>query len=221
MGRPLLKDGLRGPSPRRVFRPCLRPLLPSQHAPRGCRCQMKALRAMPIDSPTPPTGPLPRPLLRFVELFDREEFWESHEVLEDAWRESRSGFFHGLILYASAFVHVQRGNPRGVVAQLRKAERALTPFEPAYLGVDVGGILRRAGEIRARIGKVDDPTSEEWTGEITFPKLPLEASRVLGTEPELALLNPSRPAPGSEAAARTAGDGPPCSRSAAPRPRRS
>ena len=69
-----------------------------------------------------------------MELFNQEAFWESHEVLEGPWRETGSDFYHGLILYASAFVHVQRGNPHGIGAQLVKAERFLQEFRPAYLG---------------------------------------------------------------------------------------
>ncbi len=54
--------------------------------------------------------PFPAPLEAFVELFDQEAFWASHEVLEGSWRETDSDFYHGLILYTSAFVHVRRGN---------------------------------------------------------------------------------------------------------------
>jgi hypothetical protein len=53
-----------------------------------------------------PTGTnLPEPLVDFVARFNAREFWESHEVLEIPWRTGRSEFYHGLILYASAFVH--------------------------------------------------------------------------------------------------------------------
>lgn len=87
---------------------------------------------------------LPEPLLEFVARFNAREFWESHEVLEAPWRIGRSEFYHGLILYASAFVHAQRGNQRGVQAQLAKATRRLTPYRPAYLGLDVDAILTDA-----------------------------------------------------------------------------
>ena len=75
---------------------------------------------------------LPQALHRFLELFNAREYWESHEVLEGPWREWGSDFYQGLILYASAFVHAQRGNPRGIRAQLEKAERKLARV-PAML----------------------------------------------------------------------------------------
>lgn len=54
--------------------------------------------------------PFPAPLEAIVELFNQEAFRASHEVLEGSWRETDSDFYHGLILYTSAFVHVRRGN---------------------------------------------------------------------------------------------------------------
>lgn len=125
----------------------------------------------------------PEPLLRFARLFNRAEFWESHEVLEGPWRKNRSGFYHGLILYASAFVHTQRNNPRGISAQLRKAEKALQPYEPAYLGVDVARIQREAGEIRRRVRERGE-TPERWETLIVYPRIELSADRVRGDEAE-------------------------------------
>lgn len=127
----------------------------------------------PSSADSPPEAYFPPELRRFVELFNEQAFWESHEVLEGPWRETGSEFYHGLILYASAFVHVQRGNPHGIVAQLRKAERALEPYAPARLGVDVRGILDRCRRVAARVeGRRDDPP-EDWSAEIPFPQLEL------------------------------------------------
>ena len=44
----------------------------------------------------------PTALEAFVELFNQEAFWESHEVLEGPWRENGSDFYHGLILNTPA-----------------------------------------------------------------------------------------------------------------------
>jgi uncharacterized protein len=121
---------------------------------------------------------LPAPFLRFVELFNAGSYWESHEVLEGPWREGRSEFYHGLILYASAFVHALRGNPRGVDAQLAKAERALAPFQPHYLGVDVAAVLASAAHCRALAGA--------GRTDARPPALRLAPELLRGTEPELA-----------------------------------
>lgn len=125
--------------------------------------------------------PLPPPLVRFLELYRAGEYWESHEALEDAWRGSRSELYHGLILLASAFVHAGRGNAHGVRAQLEKAERALGPFRPAYLGLDIEAILERAAECR----RIAEAEPAGWADRVRAPELRPDPSLVRGDEPEL------------------------------------
>ncbi|MGE0353547.1 MAG: DUF309 domain-containing protein [Gemmatimonadales bacterium] len=84
----------------------------------------------------------PPALRQFLELFNRGEYWESHEALEPAWQASRSEFYHGLILLASALVHWQRGNRHGLISQMAKALRALEPYAPVHAGIDVGRLVR-------------------------------------------------------------------------------
>lgn len=130
-------------------------------------------------------GGFPDPLLRFVELVDRGEFWESHEALEDAWREQGSEFYHGMILYASAFVHARRGTRHGIRAQLEKAEAVLAPFAPDYLGVDVEAVLEHARRCRRLAETHDRPPEGSWEEAVSFPRLELDVERVRGDEPEL------------------------------------
>lgn len=132
------------------------------------------------DGPRPPA-----PLLRFLELFNRGEYWESHEALEDAWRERESGFYHGLILYASAFVHARRGTRHGIDAQLGKAERALAPYPDAYLGIDVAGIREHAARCRAVVAEHPEGAEADWEELIPFPTLEADPARIRGDEPEL------------------------------------
>lgn len=120
----------------------------------------------------------PGPLEDFVRLFNQGSYWESHEVLEGPWRVWRSEFYHGLILYASAFVHAQRRNPRGVQAQLRKAERALSPYRPHYLGLDVESLLAHAARVRE--------LAAEGSLELGAGLMVLDAALLRGVEFELA-----------------------------------
>lgn len=147
--------------------------------------------------------PAPEFLHRFVELVNRGEFWESHEVLEEPWRGNRSDFLQGLILYASAFVHAERGNRHGISAQLQKAERKLAGYPGAYLGLDVSGIrehIRRCSGIVDALSRTDagagvkagseaggrrEGRADPWIDLIPFPVLELRPERVRGNEPEL------------------------------------
>ncbi|CAN5792018.1 hypothetical protein BH23GEM3_BH23GEM3_25120 [soil metagenome] len=129
---------------------------------------------------------IPSALQRFVDLFNRAAYWESHEVLERPWRTGRSDFYKGLILYASAWVHVQRGNPRGIAAQLRKAERQLEAFRPAYLGVDVDALLAHAAVALQTVLEHEGAAWHKWEAVLPAPRLELRAERIRGNEAELA-----------------------------------
>ena len=132
---------------------------------------------------------LPGALRRYVELVNEGEFWESHEALEGPWRETRSEFYHGLILYASAFVHARRGTPHGIVAQLEKAEEALHAYPDAYLGLDVAAIRDHARRTRtaveARRGDRGQEEAVDWSRVVGWPALDPHPDRVRGDEPEL------------------------------------
>jgi len=80
-----------------------------------------------------------------IELFNREEFFECHEVLEAIWtpeRGPRRLFLQSLIHFAVAFYHDQRGNPLGAGRQLRKGLRKLAAYLPACEGIDTGQLHR-------------------------------------------------------------------------------
>ena len=127
----------------------------------------------------------PPALVEFVRLFNERRYWHAHEALEESWRQNRSPFYQGLIIYASAFVHAQRGNPRGVVLQLEKVPRYLQGYPPAYLGLDVEGILRHAGQLIDAVRQAGMPEGEALGRLVTWPRLHLDAARRRGDEVEL------------------------------------
>ncbi len=131
--------------------------------------------------------PLPPAYAAFLARFAAGAFWDAHEVLEGVWRVHRSGFYKGLILLASAFVHAGRGNRHGVEAQLEKAARELAPYAPAYLGQDVVALLVLAARGRAlaaaRAGA--PPTAAEWRELLPAPDLTPRPQLFRGDEPEL------------------------------------
>jgi len=79
-------------------------------------------------------------LARGIELFNRRQFFEAHEVWEQAWtpeRNPRRLFLQSLIHVTVGAYHATRGNPDGAGRQLRKALRKMEPYLPAYEGVDL------------------------------------------------------------------------------------
>src|SRR5438093_3754795 len=88
-----------------------------------------------------------RRFARYVELFNRREFFKAHEVLEDLWLQLAGpdrDFLQGLIQLAVALEHDARGNPMGAEKVLRSATRRLAPYGERHAGV-------RAGELKNRI----------------------------------------------------------------------
>ncbi|HEY8415922.1 MAG TPA: DUF309 domain-containing protein [Thermaerobacter sp.] len=135
------------------------------------------------------TGPVPAPLAAFLERYRRGEYFEGHEVLEEAWLRSRSDFYHGLIILAAAFVRRDRGTPRGVRRNLLKARRYLERYRPHYLGIDVERILAFIDRYARLVEEAGDPEGEALRRLV--PDLPLEAdpSRIRGDEPECKVPN--------------------------------
>ena len=69
-----------------------------------------------------------------VDLLNRGEFYDAHEVLEDVWRaapEPERRFLQGLIQVAVAFHHHSRGNRIGFRSLLERAIRNLSSY-PAH-----------------------------------------------------------------------------------------
>lgn len=86
-----------------------------------------------------------RDFARGVDLFNKGEFWESHEALEYVWKrhtEASRVFFQALIQLAAAYHQLERGIHHGVVKHFRNAESKLAPFPDRFLGVALKPIKR-------------------------------------------------------------------------------
>ncbi len=100
------------------------------------------LRAKP-DGEAP--GGLPELALKGIEEFNRGEFYECHEYLEEAWmREPKRVRFlyQGILQVGVGFYHLGRGNWRGATGLLRNGTIRLREFEPEALGIDVSRLVR-------------------------------------------------------------------------------
>ena len=77
---------------------------------------------------------------RGLELFNRSEFYEAHEVLEDVWR-SETGphklFLQGLIQVSVALHHHSTGNVIGARSVLARASRNLHSYPDDYFNFDL------------------------------------------------------------------------------------
>jgi predicted metal-dependent hydrolase len=77
-------------------------------------------------------------LRRAVELFNAEEYFECHEVLETPWRsagEPERSFWKGLIHAAVALYQYRRGNSHGARVKAASCRRYLEPYLPEHRGL--------------------------------------------------------------------------------------
>jgi len=87
------------------------------------------------------------PLAQGIELFNRQAFFECHEVLEDLWRPThgpRRLFLQGVIHLAVGFYHHQQANPTGAERQLRKGLKKLAGYLPEFDEVNTALLYREA-----------------------------------------------------------------------------
>jgi predicted metal-dependent hydrolase len=83
--------------------------------------------------------------LAFFDCFNKGEYFEAHEVLEEIWlprrNEANGRFFKGLIQLAGAFVHLQKGRLRPAGALLDLARDNLQHYSPRHERLDVKEVL--------------------------------------------------------------------------------
>jgi len=96
------------------------------------------------------------PLLeRGIALFNRGDYFECHEVLEEAWTPEcgpRRLFLQSLIHLAVGLYHHRRGNRAGALRQLRKGLRKLTAYLPVCERVDTARLER---EVSLALGEME------------------------------------------------------------------
>ncbi len=88
---------------------------------------------------------LPEAYLRFIDLFNRGEYFDSHEVLEDLWRRTPGEeklFYQGLIQAAVALYHFRNRNEHGRDYEARKSVEKLRTYPRFYRGLDLESFLR-------------------------------------------------------------------------------
>jgi predicted metal-dependent hydrolase len=94
-----------------------------------------------------PPGKLPDLVLKGIEEFNRGEFFECHEYLEEAWMQESGRvryLYQGILQVGVGFYHLQNGNWRGATGLLRNGTTRLKEFEPETLGVDVAKLVRES-----------------------------------------------------------------------------
>jgi len=81
----------------------------------------------------------PAEFIRFIELFNAEEYFDAHEILEDLWVMTpgeEGEFYKGLIMLAVGLLHARNGRERGAKGVMEGALNHLRKFPDHYGGLD-------------------------------------------------------------------------------------
>jgi len=106
-----------------------------------------------------------------IDLFNRCEFFDCHEVLEEIWtpaKQPERWFLQSLIHFAVGFYHHKQDNVVGATRQLRKGLRKIEGYLPEWGGVRTEAI---ATEVRRCLETIEAGGRVE-----SFPKIELYAA---------------------------------------------
>src|SRR5882672_5373001 len=84
--------------------------------------------------------------LGYFECFNRQLFYEAHDVLEELWLPQRQGangaFYKGLIQFAGAFVHLQKDRLRPAAALFKLAQANLEKYPREHEHLNLEAVCR-------------------------------------------------------------------------------
>lgn len=91
----------------------------------------------------------------YFDLFNRQLFYEAHDVLEELWlpvrKQPEGDFYKGLIQLAGAFVHLQKNRLKPAHALLTLAETNLLQYPSPHEQLELGKVLELIADWKNRL----------------------------------------------------------------------
>jgi hypothetical protein len=113
------------------------------------------------------------PYLAYFFFFNRQQFYEAHDILESLWLPERKGpannFYKALIQLAGAFVHLQKGRVKPGIALFKLSRSYLETYPAHYEGLNLETVLRLIDGWVVRLE--GDPTQNSFDLSIVSLKL--------------------------------------------------
>ena len=108
-----------------------------------------------------------------IALFNRGQFFDCHEVLEEVWLEfsgDRKKFLQGLIQLTVAFHHLRNQNRVGAERLLTAAVEKLAGDSPERELIDVDALLASVNPLRDQIS-AGEPLERATAPQIRWPQI--------------------------------------------------
>ena len=114
--------------------------------------------------------------LGYFDFFNRQLFYEAHDVLENLWlpirREPDGAFYKGLIQLAGAFVHLQKDRLHPAAALFKLARTNLEKYPHRHEQLDLAAVLALIADWLQRLEQ-NEFTVNPFTA-ATVPQLELQ-----------------------------------------------
>jgi uncharacterized protein len=121
-------------------------------------------------------GRPPPELLKGIEEFNRGEFFEQHETLEEIWIEEDDPIrylYQGILQVGVGFHHRRRNNYRGAHLLLERGKGYLEPFRPNCMGIDVESLVQAAERALEEVHRLGPGRLEEFDESVFVPQVRL------------------------------------------------
>ncbi len=110
---------------------------------------------------------------KFFEQFNKGEYYECHDLLEDIWMvDKRDKFLQGMLQVAVAIYHFENGNIYGSRALFNSAYKYLQPYRPKNWDLNLEPVIAFIEKGLSKLPNEDKITIEE-VKKMDFPQIKL------------------------------------------------
>jgi len=106
----------------------------------------------------------PEELLRAIDEFNRGDWFECHETVEELWVGEKGelrDFYQGVLQLAVALHHWRDGNFKGALTLLQSGGDCLSRVAPVCQGVDVARLAADAGKLQQALSALGEERMSE------------------------------------------------------------
>ena len=137
-----------------------------------------------MDGPDPNYDPR---YLAGILFFNRQDYFEAHEVWEDLWMDSagpEKRFYQGLIQAAVGLFHFGNGNLRGAAKLYHSSRDYMVRYGSPYLGLDAAAFWEQMARCFAEVHAGTDPDRNLRPREELIPIITLDPPPAAWPDPE-------------------------------------
>ena len=122
----------------------------------------------------PSKSQCPAELLKGIDEFNGQQFFECHETLEALWQkqpEPERQFTQGIIQIAVGYYHLLRGNREGAIKLFARGLARIRNYEPQHRGINVTAL---AGAVARNLEFARSAPADASAG-LDIPKIQFES----------------------------------------------